>query len=351
MQLLCLLADANGKVLTRDTLMAALWPRVIVNENSLTRAISELRKAFVQTADFVMPSAGGCQASGDLSDASNLSKTRLIETVPKRGYRLNAKLLTEMVYTPEIKTPEPEAPTQKPSTLTKQPPRSFLQRANLHIPAIAAAMVISAALSSLWTSKLSNIETLGKNSATALIAQASADVTTSAAAQQLLDRVINSAPTTRPEGLHWLQSAHNQTNNRLGLQQNWLSMGAPSRISNTVLAPGGQMLAFVEQAAGRSELKLRSLIAPDDAWTVFTSSSLITHLQWSPLDAGLLFTLEDSDSIVDMAKTDMLADKAQSSARLARLMLLDLETLQVRELYRKIVPATEAQLRTAGRLS
>jgi DNA-binding winged helix-turn-helix (wHTH) protein len=355
MQLLCLLTNANGKVLTRETLMQALWPRVIVNENSLTRAISELRKAFVQPADSDMPHTGECPDSSDVSD--DIAKTRLIETVPKRGYRLNARLITEAAKAaetkaPKTKTPEPEVRAPKWSTLIEQPPRSFLRHANLHIPAIAAAVVISAALSSLWTLKLSNVENLGQDSAIALVAQASTDVTASAAAaQRLVDRVLNSAPTTLPEGLHWLESVHNKADNRLGFQQNWLSVDASSRISNTVLAPGGQMLAFVEEAAGRSELKLRSLITPADAWTVFTSSSTIMHLQWSPLGAGLLFTLEDGEGVASMAISDALDDKMPSSARLARLMLLDLETLQVRELHRRIVPATDEHLSTVGRLS
>src|SRR5690606_38532523 len=72
MKLLCLLADANGQVLTRDDLMTALWPRVVVNENSLTRAVSDLRKALNPEP---------------LAIAANL-----IETVPKRGYRLTEVL-------------------------------------------------------------------------------------------------------------------------------------------------------------------------------------------------------------------------------------------------------------------
>ena len=44
MHLLCFLAANQGQVLSRDQLTEELWPRVIVNENSLTRAVSELRK-------------------------------------------------------------------------------------------------------------------------------------------------------------------------------------------------------------------------------------------------------------------------------------------------------------------
>lgn len=67
MHLLCVLASNPDRVLTRDELVAEIWPRVIVNENSLTRAVSELRKQLV------------------IRDGDN---PVYIETIPKRGYRL-----------------------------------------------------------------------------------------------------------------------------------------------------------------------------------------------------------------------------------------------------------------------
>ena len=67
MHLFGLLAANPGQTLSRDWLSDALWPRVIVTENSLTRAVSALRKSLV---------ADGC--GGGVS----------IETVPKKGYRL-----------------------------------------------------------------------------------------------------------------------------------------------------------------------------------------------------------------------------------------------------------------------
>jgi len=66
MHLLCFLAANPGRTLSRDDLVAELWPRVIVTENSLTRAVSELRKHL-------------CDVDGGLVK---------IETVPKKGYRL-----------------------------------------------------------------------------------------------------------------------------------------------------------------------------------------------------------------------------------------------------------------------
>ncbi len=68
MRLLTLLAATPGRVLRRDALIEELWPRVIVNENSLTRAVSELRRK-LETDSTAAP---------------------LIDTIPKTGYRLSA---------------------------------------------------------------------------------------------------------------------------------------------------------------------------------------------------------------------------------------------------------------------
>ncbi len=66
-KLLCFLGANEERVLSREELVQELWPRVVVNENSLTRAISELRKQ-LQCQDSRVPN--------------------YIETIPKRGYRL-----------------------------------------------------------------------------------------------------------------------------------------------------------------------------------------------------------------------------------------------------------------------
>jgi DNA-binding winged helix-turn-helix (wHTH) protein/Tfp pilus assembly protein PilF len=59
-----LLVERRGQVVSKDKLMEHLWPGVIVEENSLARLISDLRKALGE--------AGRC-----------------IVTVPKRGYRFD----------------------------------------------------------------------------------------------------------------------------------------------------------------------------------------------------------------------------------------------------------------------
>src|SRR5262245_57889802 len=59
------LVERSGSVVSKDDLLEAVWPDVFVEEGSLTRNVSVLRKALGATDD------------GRL----------YIETVPKRGYR------------------------------------------------------------------------------------------------------------------------------------------------------------------------------------------------------------------------------------------------------------------------
>jgi Tol biopolymer transport system component/DNA-binding winged helix-turn-helix (wHTH) protein len=66
MQVLVCLADGGGEVVTREELIARVWPDVFVTDDVLHRAIGELRRVF-----------------GDSHAAP-----RYIETIRKRGYRL-----------------------------------------------------------------------------------------------------------------------------------------------------------------------------------------------------------------------------------------------------------------------
>jgi TolB-like protein/DNA-binding winged helix-turn-helix (wHTH) protein/Tfp pilus assembly protein PilF len=68
MSLLVYLARNAGSTITREHLFEAVWPGVVVTDDTLTQAVAKLRKAF-----------------GD--DARN---PRYIQTVPKGGYRLCA---------------------------------------------------------------------------------------------------------------------------------------------------------------------------------------------------------------------------------------------------------------------
>jgi eukaryotic-like serine/threonine-protein kinase len=68
MEVLVCLAQKQGEVISKEELIRAVWPDTFVTDDVLTRCISELRKAFQDDA----------------------KEPKIIQTIPKRGYRLVA---------------------------------------------------------------------------------------------------------------------------------------------------------------------------------------------------------------------------------------------------------------------
>ena len=102
MDVLVMLARGAGHVVLREDLLSRLWPNAVVTDESLSRCIYELRRQL------------------SLAGGDERYKT-LVETVPKRGYRLNAAV-----------TPLAPKPQIRPATRLKWP-----------IVAVAAAIVIA----------------------------------------------------------------------------------------------------------------------------------------------------------------------------------------------------------------
>jgi TolB-like protein len=75
--LLALLVASPGRVLAKDELLAALWPKAVVTEGSLTQCVTELRAALGEPGE------------------------SLIKTVPRQGYRFDAEPL------PDAEAPAP----------------------------------------------------------------------------------------------------------------------------------------------------------------------------------------------------------------------------------------------------
>jgi adenylate cyclase len=88
MDVLMCLAERAGEVVSRETLNAQVWGNVIVTDQAVTNCISELRHHL-----------------GD-----DRSTHRVIETIPKRGYRLAAPVQLAQVGSPEVLAPQPSQP-------------------------------------------------------------------------------------------------------------------------------------------------------------------------------------------------------------------------------------------------
>jgi TolB-like protein/DNA-binding winged helix-turn-helix (wHTH) protein/Tfp pilus assembly protein PilF len=73
MQVLVILAEHSGQVASKEQIFARVWPDTFVSDEVLTRAISELRKAF---EDYPQ-------------------QPKYIQTIPKGGYRLVAPVVRE----------------------------------------------------------------------------------------------------------------------------------------------------------------------------------------------------------------------------------------------------------------
>jgi DNA-binding winged helix-turn-helix (wHTH) protein/TolB-like protein/Tfp pilus assembly protein PilF len=83
MQVLVCLARGAGDVVEKEQLIRTVWPDTFVSDDALTRCISELRKTFEDDA----------------------RESRIIQTIPKIGYRLVAPI--EEVARPAVAPPVP----------------------------------------------------------------------------------------------------------------------------------------------------------------------------------------------------------------------------------------------------
>lgn len=119
MQVLEALADTPGDVVTREQLVARVWPDVFVSDDVLHRAIRELRRAF-----------------GD-----DTAKPAYVETIRKRGYRLIAPVRRPPTIAPPPADREVAAATL-PGTMAAAP--SPIRRSNHVI--VAASLTLAAVL-------------------------------------------------------------------------------------------------------------------------------------------------------------------------------------------------------------
>ena len=117
MGVLCVLAERPGELVTRERLFETVWKGTHVTEHVLARSISELRRAF-----------------GDTPKAP-----KVIETIPKAGYRLIAPVSVN-----------PDAGAEAPRPFEREPPRTVGRpgaksaRLWLGVGALAAGFVLLA---------------------------------------------------------------------------------------------------------------------------------------------------------------------------------------------------------------
>lgn len=120
--LLVLLARHAGQTVPKDVILAEVWQRQHVAESGLTRCITEIR-----------------QALGDDAHAP-----WMLQTIPKRGYRLVAPVVF-LDAPPAVAAPPPPAPEGQDRAPAERP-RSLARELGWSVGAIAGAVLVASAV-------------------------------------------------------------------------------------------------------------------------------------------------------------------------------------------------------------
>jgi len=253
MFLLCVLAANTGNVVSRNDLMTTLWPRVVVNENSLTRAISELRKAL--EAPVNEPERAG-----------------LIDTIPKKGYRLN----TAVTVPPAVSATQSVSGTYA----TTGAAHSIGHQARF---AAAASLAFIAALL-IWQ----------------------------------LPSVLNSQPeiiVVSPPSSGSVSQVYGIAADAQLTGNEYISQTV--RPSQSVMSRNGELFAYINYNDAGSSLILGSMNSFSSPVNIYETEELIFNLQWSPVDNILLF-----------AQAPRLSPAALSPEKeVVKLLMFDISTM------------------------
>src|SRR6186713_2166058 len=114
------LVEHRGETLDKDTLLRAIWPELVVEENNLTQNISTLRQVLGETR----------------------GENRFIATVPRKGYRFVAEVVVR-----DVAATEPAREAGIPSVAAVVSPLSPWRRARwIGLVLLVAALAAGALL-------------------------------------------------------------------------------------------------------------------------------------------------------------------------------------------------------------
>ncbi len=280
MHLLCFLAANPGRVLTRDQLTEELWPKVIVNENSLTRAVSELRKK--------------------LNSGKN-SNNGYLETIPKKGYCLTPGILgkAESEIQPRF------IKAGKPNKCDSINPLKAWQ------PVLtAASFALAVALASGPFAMSADNPALDNQNPVIADQVIGAKVNYGGAK-------ISLSKTFSPD------SGYSPFRDQI-----------PS-IAPPLVSKDGKTLAYIRYDDNISTIFLSSLESIETPLAVFSSNKNMYNLSWSPLGDALLFASQP------MAVTTLLMEQ---TVKTASLLMLDLETLEIKVLIDRVPERQENRI-------
>ena len=291
MQLLCFLAANESIVLGRDSLVEQLWPNVIVNENSLTRAVSELRK---QLRD-------GCRKD-------------VIETIPKRGYRLACK----------IKSTQGHSGTHR---IIVTPPKPF--HSAFPWPALCELISLAQAPKAALV-------------AITLAALLSASVSLNLAVNQVSNSVSRpDSLITIPTGLkdEILIKEPSYLGGQLALSS--IDKLKISTLSATrpVLSHDGSSYAYLRYDQKGSTIFVGTLNGSSNPRALYHTPEKLINLTWSPIGQSLLFSKE-----MKLTKAALFSSNQAES----RIMILDVASGRLKRLVEEGLPKNNHMMTKAA---
>jgi DNA-binding winged helix-turn-helix (wHTH) protein/Tol biopolymer transport system component len=271
MDLLVRLAREPGKPVAREELIADVWPRRMVNDEVLSRAVADLRTV--------------------LGDSTR--EPRYIETLPKVGYRLVAP--TGPVETQQVAA-EPDALQDRSANSAVQPPARGLDRFRGGLLAGGMALAAIGIAIAIWHGQNRNTDSAAHQQPSGTLQQriAAAENFTSDVGQELLPRFSPDGLTvafmlrTGKSGDDISQIALQDiaTRKRVLIDARLADLAAP------VFHPDGKRLAYFRQPRGDGlcGIVVRELANAQEKLLVDCAKSPRALFDWSPDGASLVLS-------------------------------------------------------------
>ena len=264
MAVLLRLAAVPGQVVSRNELLDEVWGDAVVGEEILTRAISELRRVFGDSA----------------------RQPRVIETIINNGYRLIAAV------EPMPAEAEPTAPDPAPAAAhalgpAPAPPpfRSRLPRFLWLLPLAVVLVALAVVLGNRTGRPPSPLPPLQPGArAVPLTAFPGHERQPALTADGSRVAFAWAGPEGDAEGI-WIKQRNSEAPLRLS--------GGPGLAAWPAWSPDGQTVAWVQQLAGRSAIRAVPSIG-GAARTLLTVPGTVIGLDWSPDAATLVFAARDT---------------------------------------------------------
>lgn len=269
MQVLLCLAEKPGTVLSRMELLDQIWNDTVVGEEILTRAVSELRRVFGDSA----------------------RDPRYIETVRSHGYRLIAEVEPVVEEKPEMAAPVPKTVAPTASEIPENAPANESPRS--HFPGfktlmgLAAAMVLALVVWQFWpVQNLEGKPTPRFGKATPLTSYPGREWHPALSPDGKQVAFIRRLPDSDHSDLFL-----KQRDSEVALQ---LTAG-PGWTAWPTWSPDGQNLAMVRGEGGNPTLCTVSSLG-GAVHPVTRVNSLIEGLDWSPDGNDLVYSALDESS-------------------------------------------------------